>query len=207
MTVKHFRIWVRFTVIGVGIITMAVLFSTLGCGQFDPRLNPTAAETDIAKEEVSDASISSFKTVSFNANELKWTLTSKTAAVFKKKERTYLKTVHLTFYDPTRQPTSYVVAEQAVLESDTQNIALSGNVSIRNVKGTAVSGPYFYWNNSTEKLTSPKLVNLRKPNGFTISGSGFSADKELNAVVFTSTVSGNVQEQGATEKDFFDIEF
>ncbi|BBM89009.1 lipopolysaccharide export system protein LptC [Spirochaetota bacterium] len=189
------------------VLLIASVSIAASCTQFDPNLAPNTDDVSFLEETTDDASITNFQMASYNQSTLKWNMKSVSASIFDIEKRTYLKNVSLTYYDITRRPTSFVASDKAIMETDSQNIELMDNVVIRNTKGTVVSGDYFYWDNTTERLTSPKKVTLRKQDGFSVSGIGFSATKDLEEIVFDSAVSGEVTEQGAKNDNLFDIGF
>ena len=85
-------------------------------------------------------------------------------------------------------------ARTVVFYSDTENADISGGVRVHSAseKGD-VSADSLYWENKTKKLRAPaaERVTIRKDDGSSLSGTGFSGDFSRRELIFTGPVKGS----------------
>ena len=86
-------------------------------------------------------------------------------------------------------------ASQASLETDTGNFNMSGGVSIEVIsEDFSMETPEISWQDKDRLLRAPGTVHIRRSNGTTLQGTGFSADARSRNWEFDSAVEGSVVE-------------
>jgi len=91
-------------------------------------------------------------------------------------------------------------ADSALFYTDTESAELSGAVSFRSThEGVTVTSGYLKWNGQTRVLESraETVTELKKDDGSSLSGSGFSADAARRSFVFRNRATGQYVVPGA----------
>lgn len=169
------------------LFALASLLFLSSCGEWRPSFGQI---TNAAPQGVPDAVVYNFKTDYVALNFKKWELLSTEARVFTRDNRFLLSNIFLESYDPAKQVVNRVQSGYGILHNDTKNVELSNEVVIVSSNGTTVTGEYFFWDNATEKFTSPYYVKVVKGNGDTVAGIGFIADRRLDKYIFKQSVGG-----------------
>ncbi len=146
--------------------------------------------TNRAPDSYPDAVIKNFKTDFISLNLKKWELTADEAKFYTKEKRFNLSNLLLESYGENQVVVSRVRAGQGIIFNESKNIELSNQVMLRGSNQTVVYGSYFFWNNVSEKFTSPYRVTIVKGNGDLVSGTGFVGDRRLDQATLLSDVRG-----------------
>lgn len=175
-----------------GIFLISILFIVISgvVGKFNPKIGDAVGAGNA--DEKSDIEVSDFHTDFYSGNSLQWRMDAQKASIFTALHKTELSSVKLKYFDEEKV-TATVIADRSVVETLTKNVDLFGNVSMTNDEGTIVLGEKFYYNNLTGWLTSDVLVTIIRADKSTVSGKGFSADKNLKIISFNSSVRGNLK--------------
>ena len=93
-------------------------------------------------------------------------------------------------------------ASRARMETDTNNATITGNISIEVVsEDITLETPELSWLDKNRLLGAPGLVNIRRGDGTTLKGTGFSADVRSRSWEFKSAVEGTVVEKDEKETE------
>jgi len=115
------------------------------------------------------------------------------AVSFNDKNETVLTNARFATYDDKGEKSTDGQARTVVYHTDTENAEISGGVRVHSAteKGD-VSADALYWENKTKKLTAPigEQVTIRKDDGSSLSGRGFSGDFSRRQLSFTGPVQG-----------------
>ncbi len=116
------------------------------------------------------------------------------AVTYNAKNQTVLTDARFAAYDEDGAKSTDGHARMVVFYSDTENAEISGGVRVHSAseKGD-VSADSLYWENKTKKLRAPaaERVSIRKDDGSSLSGTGFSGDFSRRELVFTGPVTGS----------------
>ena len=171
-------------------------------GNFNPNLTNSTADDDKSNPaDIKDIHIKDFSTDYYEKNTLKWKMIANEAGVFQAQDLTELSDVKLEYFEKG-EATTKINADSSVIQNTSKNITLKGNVIMKNKKGTVAKGESFFYNNKTGILSSKERVTIIRGDGFIISGVGFSANKDLENIIFSSEVRGKVPEESATSGGF-----
>jgi LPS export ABC transporter protein LptC len=109
-------------------------------------------------------------------------------------KETVLSDARFAAYDEAGAKSTDGRAQTVVFHSDTENADISGGVRVHSAseKGE-VSADSLYWENKTKKLRAPaaEQVIIRKDDGSSLSGTGFSGDFSRRELFFTGPVKGS----------------
>jgi LPS export ABC transporter protein LptC len=116
------------------------------------------------------------------------------AVTYNDKNQTVLSDARFAAYDEAGAKSTDGRAHTVVFYSDTENADITGGVRVHSAseKGD-VSADSLYWENKTKKLRAPaaEQVNIRKDDGSSLSGTGFSGDFSRRELIFTGPVKGS----------------
>jgi len=143
-------------------------------------------------EFIPDVHIKSFVTDYYRLKKKLWVLTADDAFFFSRQDIVQLHNISLVQYDSAERQSLLIKSQDGLLFNDSKNVILSNNVVIVSSNDTKVSGSYFIWSNETEMLFSPYMVQVTRPNGDSVRGTGMCADKNLETIRFLSRVRGGV---------------
>ncbi len=89
-------------------------------------------------------------------------------------------------------------ADRAVFFTDTENVELTGSITVYTRRdGATVIGDYFYWDSEARTISSllDNLVSVTTDDGEEIAGRGFQADTARRRIEFTRGVEGMIQDE------------
>jgi len=115
------------------------------------------------------------------------------AETYNSRNTTILTDAHFVEYDETGGAATEGRAGKVVFHSDTENAEISGAVRVHSATEKAdVRADTLLWENKTKKLTAPphEQVRVRKDDGSSLVGSGFTGDFLNREVTFTGAVQG-----------------
>lgn len=115
------------------------------------------------------------------------------AETYNSKNTTILTDAHFVEFDETGGAATEGRAGKVVFHTDTENAEISGAVRVHSAteKGD-VHADTLLWENKTKRLTAPprEQVRVRKDDGSSLVGSGFTGDFLSREVTFTGAVQG-----------------
>jgi len=116
------------------------------------------------------------------------------AVTYNAKNETVLSDARFAAYDEAGAKSTDGRARTVVFYSDTENAEISGGVRVHSAseKGD-VTANSLHWENKTKKLRAPAAepVTIRKDDGSSLSGTGFSGDFSRRELAFTGPVKGS----------------
>jgi LPS export ABC transporter protein LptC len=121
-------------------------------------------------------------------------LSASRAVSYNDKNETILTDARFAAYDEKGAKSTDGQARTVVFHSDTENAEISGGVHVHSASEEGeVSAGSLYWENKTKRLTAPiaEQVTIRKDDGSSLIGSGFSGDFSRRRLVFTGPVQGS----------------
>jgi LPS export ABC transporter protein LptC len=115
------------------------------------------------------------------------------AETYNDKNQTILTDAHFVEFDDKGGKATEGQARTVIFHSDTENAEISGAVHVHSAgeKGD-VRAETLDWENKTKRLTAPpaEQVTIRKEDGSSLTGTGFSGDFMKRKVTFTGPVQG-----------------
>jgi LPS export ABC transporter protein LptC len=115
------------------------------------------------------------------------------AETYNAKSTTILTDAHFIEFDEKGGTATEGRARTVVFHSDTENAEISGDVRVHSAAEKAdVRADTLDWENKTKRLTAPpaEQVRIRKDDGSSLIGSGFTGDFRSREVTFTGAVQG-----------------
>jgi LPS export ABC transporter protein LptC len=155
-------------------------------------------QDDFDLSQLPGTTIYNFSTKQLDGKDLKWDLQSDEAKFFDDKNAMYLSTVKINFYSKEGQVSSWLIADEATVNTatpDKAEITLISNVLMQSSNQTTLEGHRFIYHEDTEKLTSEEKVKVTYPDGTEVTGVGFEANNRIEQIVFKSQVEGQVSEE------------
>jgi LPS export ABC transporter protein LptC len=115
------------------------------------------------------------------------------AETYNSKNQTILTDAHFVEFDDKGGKATEGDARKVVFQSDTENAEISGGVHVHSTaeKGD-VRAESLSWENKTKRLTAPSAeqVTIRKEDGSSLTGTGFSGDFMSRKLTFAGPVRG-----------------
>lgn len=93
------------------------------------------------------------------------------------------KGVTIIFFDENQKESSRVVSDYAIRRENEKQVELRKNVVVTNVKGDIFKSEELIWDEGKQRFYSNQLVNIIKPDGTNIFGSGFQSDQNFDKPV------------------------
>lgn len=93
------------------------------------------------------------------------------------------KGVTIVFFDENLKESSRVVADYAIRRETQKQVELRKNVVVTNSKGDVFKSEELIWDENKGMFYSNQLVNIIKPDGTNIFGSGFRSDENFDRPV------------------------
>jgi LPS export ABC transporter protein LptC len=125
--------------------------------------------------------------------KLSFELEAARAETYNDKNQTILTDAHFVEFDAKGGRATEGEARTVVFHSDTENAEISGSVHVHSAgeKGD-VRAETLDWENKTKRLSAPPAepVTIRKEDGSSLTGTGFSGDFMRRKVTFTGPVQG-----------------
>jgi LPS export ABC transporter protein LptC len=90
------------------------------------------------------------------------------------------KGITIIFFDENQKESSRVVSDYAIRRENEKQVELRKNVVVTNVKGDVFKSEELIWDEAKQRFYSNQLVNIIKPDGTNIFGSGFRSDQSFN---------------------------
>jgi len=144
-------------------------------------------------QEIPNSVLINFSQVLVRDSEPAFLVEAARAEDYGKKKETRLTDIHFIEYDKDGAIVTDGHADYAILNNDTRNVELWGNLFFYSAGEEAeISGEYLFWNDAERTLTSkPELpVRIKKDQGTEIEGQGFTADFKTLDFTFEEDVTG-----------------
>lgn len=109
------------------------------------------------------------------------------------KSQTILTDAHFVEFDEKGEKATEGEARTVIFHSDTENAEISGTVRVRSAAEEGdVRAETLSWENKTRRLTAPPAdrVTIRKEDGSSLTGTGFTGDFMRRTVTFAGPVQG-----------------
>jgi len=179
----------KITIVFLCTASLAVI-----CGSASCSMDYSEAQvSEEIPESIPDARFTDFSHTVVRDGSVRLYISAEKAESFIKKKET--RTYNVTFlqYDKDNKVVTEGVADKAIINTETENAEISGNIVMYSHNQEAkITCKYLYWNQEENTLTAKKedTVYLHKDNGSVIQGTGFTADFQLQKVRFEGSVEG-----------------
>ena len=183
--------------IGSGTIYIATLLAFLGTTlfivtvDFDANIRDTISPEESKTKDDNDIKVINFHTDYFSNSNNKWRMKARKAKIYQNKNEIVLFSIHLDYFDK-KKITNTIKAENSLIKSKEKKVILTGNVIMKNKKGSMILGENFLYDDNTKKITSDDFVTIINPDGSEVSGKGFSSTADLENITFNSSVRGKI---------------
>ena len=159
------------------------------------------AQSQLATElsrEIPDTVLTGVSHTVVRNNVVRFRIGAERVEAFAGEKRQYLYGVTFTEYDSTGAVRTDGTADHADFQTDTEDVALTGNLRFYSVPDEAwLEAEYLYWDSEERQLTSrpEESVSLEKGDGTTIVGRGFTAEMDESLIIFSGGVRGIIVEE------------
>jgi len=99
------------------------------------------------------------------------------------------------FYDQNQQETQRITADQGTWRENKKLIELRKNVVVTTKKGDVFKSEELFFDQNKKEFYSRLLVNIKKPDGTDLYGTGFRSDQNFNNPVIDQA-TGNIPTGG-----------
>jgi len=120
-------------------------------------------------------------------------LTAARAETFNDAKQTVMSEARFTEFDDKGAPATEGTAGRVVYHSDTENADISDGVRVRSeVEKGVVTAQSLSWENKERRLSAPpdEVVTLKKDDGTSMAGTGFTGDFRARELQFSGPTSG-----------------
>jgi len=155
----------------------ALLFAQ-GCddpNKFKPKL-PVADKV----EDVPTFVMENFKLTSTDDGVIKWVFHAKSAQIFEMKKKAYAQVVEIKYMEDANK-FSYITADRAELNTDTNDMFMTGNVNLKASSGATLQTEKLTWIDSQKLMKSDEEVTIVKDNNI-LHGKGFESDVQMKNI-------------------------
>ena len=162
--------WVSFA-----FFTFVIVLSGCSAEKVKPAVSSTNIGQDIPTQESWNA------TITFtDSGRVTGILHAGHIAMFADKRFTLLdSSITVDFFDRNEKHTSVLTAKYGRVNDVTHDFEARDDVVVRSDSGTTLRTEELFWNNATQKVTTPVFVDIQSPNEH-IQGQGFESDQSLN---------------------------
>jgi LPS export ABC transporter protein LptC len=158
------------------IIIIAILFIN-GC---DPVIPLQGFRPDMLVEN--------YTTTNFKEDKIEWKLKAKKASYFYKEKKSIAENIVLNYFKDNKE-SAIVNADSAVINTETKDIDLIGNVDMISTTGNRLQTAKIRWSNKEGSLNTDERVKISRRNGDIIEGIGLKADYNLENYEIKKRVS------------------
>jgi KDO2-lipid IV(A) lauroyltransferase len=125
------------------------------------------------------SAIGGFQLSETESGRLKWILRADSAETFDNAlNQTIVTGVHVDFYDASRQVYSALTADEASVQSSTNDMSASGNVRVVTRDGDTLTTNTLEWNSAPGRVRTKDPFRLARPDAV-LTGTGFESDPGL----------------------------
>ncbi|MFH0977122.1 MAG: LPS export ABC transporter periplasmic protein LptC [Spirochaetota bacterium] len=173
---KHAHIEVNETVLKYIIICIAALIIN-GCDRAIPLQGFRP-----------DMLVENYTTTNFKEDKIEWKLKAKKASYYYKEKKSIAEKIVLNYFKNNKE-SAIVNADSAVINTETKDIDLIGNVDMISTTGNRLQTAKIRWNNKDGSLNTDEHVKIARRNGDIIEGIGLRADYNLENYEIKKRVS------------------
>jgi len=109
---------------------------------------------------------------------LRWALKADSSETFTQPSRTVASNIHVDFYDPTGQPTSFLTADEGIVQRSNNDMTARGHVVVITTKGDTLTTERLDWSSVQNRVKTDLPFRLGRPDGV-FTGVGFESDPDL----------------------------
>ncbi len=131
---------------------------------------------------------------------LRWTLDADQAEVFDREQRTVMRTVVVRVF--SKDGVWTVTGDEGVLDNQTRDVALQGNVVVTSNDGLRLTTPRLNWRNQDRNLSTDEAVEIRRAET-TITGRGLDVRMQDQQAVVEQNVRVVIQNRRNANLGFF----
>ncbi len=163
-----------------------------GNGKIKPKLPPIASVEDTPNYMLQGLRLRlSENTV------VRWEVSAKYAQVYEMKKKIFGQGVVITYNQPDGHK-STLSGDKAVINTDTNALVISGNVTGRSSDGTVLKTERVFWDNEKNILYSKDAVAVYR-SGAVLRGKGFESDAGFKNIVIKERVRLSANTGGENE--------
>ncbi len=119
-----------------------------------------------------------------------WELWADSAKVYRQKGMTKLKNLKLRFYPKEGEP-AHVTAQEGTMQNESQNIRISGDVTILASNGVLMKTDSLYFRSKEKRIDSDSRV-LMEGAGFRLVGTGLQGQTDIGKYELKEKVSATI---------------
>ena len=125
-----------------------------------------------------DMRVENFTTSSYQDGMLIWELKAKESSYYYNENRSIAEDIVLNYYDNDKI-SAVVRSDKAIIDTDSRDIDLIGNVDMLSTSGSRLLTQRIKWNNRDKLLDTDEPIKILKKNGDLITGIGLRANYDL----------------------------
>lgn len=146
-----------------------------------------------------DMRIKNFSTKNYQSGELLWEMVAYESLYYFDENKSISENIQMKSYKAGKQ-SAEVKASQAIIQNDTKNIELVGDVEILSTGGNKLYTSRIIWNNKTKLMDTDEPVKIIRKNGDTIEGIGLKANYDLENYEIKRKVVAKTKKINSNEK-------
>jgi LPS export ABC transporter protein LptC len=131
---------------------------------------------------------------------LRWTLDADQAEVFDKEQKTVMRKVTVQVFSKDALWT--VKADEGVLQNETRDVTVTGNVVVSSNDGLTIQTPELTWRNKERHLFTEHPVEIKR-TGTTITGRGLDVRMQEHQAVIAQKVRVVIENRGKANLRLF----
>jgi len=155
------------------------------CGNNNGKIRPKLPPVE-SIEDTPNYILQGFTLRSSEKTTIRWEVSAKHAQVFELKKKIFGQGVVITYNQPDGHK-STLAGDKAVINTDTNSLVITGNVTGKASDGTLIKTDKLNWDDERELLYSKDMVTVYK-DGAVLSGRGFESDAGFRNVVIKERV-------------------
>ncbi|HEX7880847.1 MAG TPA: LPS export ABC transporter periplasmic protein LptC, partial [Candidatus Eisenbacteria bacterium] len=109
---------------------------------------------------------------------LRWALKADSSETFTQPNRTVASNIHVDFYDEAGQPSSFLTADEGVVQRSNNDMTARGHVVVITTKGDTLTTERLDWSSVQNRVKTDLPFRLGRPDGV-FTGVGFESDPDL----------------------------
>ncbi|HBE01386.1 MAG: LPS export ABC transporter periplasmic protein LptC [Spirochaetes bacterium GWF1_41_5] len=165
------------------IIFIAFLAFFTGSCSNELTIKPKIEAGFLTNSTLEDLIISNFVTEELKLGSKRWQLSAKLARIYRSENRIEIENLNLETYSSRGKTTSSILSDLGILYTTSRNVELISNVVIKSSNGTVLKGDKFFWNNTSEELSTREPADIIRANGDIMHAkNGLLADKALEKI-------------------------
>ncbi len=166
---------------------LCLVLAFTGC---EEKLKPAVSNTVVSQDLPTQESWKTTITLTDSGKILAILKTGHLATYSEKQYTLFDSGIVVDFYDEHEHHTSVLTANTGKVNDLTKDLEAHGNVVVISDSGTTLKTQDLFYNNRTQKITTPVFVDILSPTEH-IQGTGFESDRGLkNYTIFKVTGQG-----------------